>query len=155
MTTTDPLLDRIGAADEAIVLEAGQLLAAALDAETPPTPASEVFSAPLEHRTEIVELCRLVLVVAATDPDTRELVDEALTGAGHKQLVLGGVEIAVIAALMLGALHVCISRGRTKSEEVITTKRRPDGSETTTVRRTVTYGMSAKIGDIVRSILGK
>ncbi|MGH3764189.1 MAG: hypothetical protein ACRDS0_05845 [Pseudonocardiaceae bacterium] len=149
------LLDTIRSLDEAKALEAAQLLASALDAEPVPTPESPIFAAPLEHRAEVAELCRLVLSVAATDPETQDLVEESIVGAGRKQLVLGGLEIVALATLALGALHVCISRGRTAEDETITVERRPDGTETTIIRRSVQYGVSGQLSQLVRSALNQ
>lgn len=154
MNAVEVLLIKIRTIDDATALEAAQLLSVALDAEPASDVASPVILSPLEHRREVAEMCRLLLTIAATDPQTRELAAESIAGAGRKHLVLGGMEIVALAALALGALQVCLSRGRQAEESVMTIERQADGTEVTTIRKTVKYGLSSQIGQLVRSTLG-
>jgi hypothetical protein len=152
--TTSGIAHQIEILDEATAVEAARLLAAELGAR-PATGVTgqDVIDRPLEHRKDIADLSRLLLLVAATDPETRPLVVDSLAGAGRKQLVLGGAELLVLAPLALGALQVCLSRGRTREEEIIRFEKKADGSEVTTIRKTVAYGISAKLGAVVRSVI--
>ena len=150
----DALIRTIESLDEARTVEAAGLLASAVGAGPvaglePP----DLVGHPLENRADIVDLCRLVLLIAATDPDDRELADEAVAGAGRKQLVLGGIELAIGAAAAISALHICITKGRTSSEERITITEQPDGTRKSVTVRKVTYGISAKLATLVRTLL--
>ena len=140
MIRTDALIRTIESLDEARTVEAAGLLASAVGAGPvaglePP----DLVARPLENRADIVDLCQLALLVAATDPDDRELADEAVAGAGRKQLVLGGMEPGIGAAAAISALHICITKGRTSSEELITVTEQPDGTrKSVTVRKVLT-----------------
>ncbi len=153
MTATESLLETIRTLDEPTALEAAQLLAAALEAKPAYDTESPIFAAPLEHRPEIAEMCRLLLMVAATGTESRALTEEAIQGAGRKQLVLGGAEIVALASLAIGALQVYLSGGRTAEEEIMTVERQADGSELTTIRRSVKYGVSGHVGQLLRGAL--
>jgi hypothetical protein len=151
---SENLIAQIRALDEGTALEAAQLLSGALGAQATPTIAGQdVLERPLEHRDDIGDLCRVLLIVAASDSKTRELVEESLAGAGRKQLVLSGPELVTLGFEALGALQVFYSKGRTKQEETLTIKKNPDGSEETIVQRTVRYGISAKLAELLKAAI--
>lgn len=142
------LVQRIQTVDETTAIEAAQLLASALgvsrDAET---------QVELDNRTDVADLGRILLAVAANDPETTPLVEEALAGAGHKQLVLGGAELVILAGLAVSALHMCITKGKTKEVETLTIEKNPDGTDKMTVHKETTFGVSARLGNLIKTIL--
>jgi len=104
----------------------------------------------MEHRADIVDLSRLLLLAAATDPEKQPLVAESIAGAGRRNLILGGAELVIIAGLVLNAIQMCIPRERT---EEFTLEQRPDGSSVTSIRKKVTYRVSGRAAKMVRSIM--
>ncbi len=151
---SENLITQIRALDEATALEAAQLLSGALGAQATPTVAGQhVLDRPLEHRDDIGDLCRVLLIVAASDAETRELVEESLAGAGRKQLVLSGPELVTLGFEILGALQIFYSKGRTRQVETLTIRKGPDGSEETVIQQTVKYGISAKLADLLKAAI--
>lgn len=146
---------RIENLDRAAVYEAAQLLAADLGADPDAVPSQDAILAdPLAHQGELEELCR-VLLALALDSDPQAVAD-AVDGAGHKQLVLGGAELIILGVLVLGGLQIALSRGKT-SEEVETTvlERDADGKETfTTTTRKTKFGISNNTASLLRSLTG-
>jgi hypothetical protein len=68
---TTILLGEIEALDDASVAEAAQLLSATLGADASSDILDPDFKdRPMEHRADIVDLSRLLLMAAATDPHT-------------------------------------------------------------------------------------
>jgi hypothetical protein len=147
------LAARIENLDRAAVYEAAQLLAADLGADPDAVPSQDAILAdPLAHQGELEELCRILLALELdNDPPA---VAEAIDGAGHKQLVLGGAELIILGVLVLGGLQIVLSRGKT-SEEVETTilERNADGKETfTTTTRKTKFGISNNTASLLRSL---
>lgn len=151
---TTILLGEIEALDDASVAEAAQLLSATLGADAPSDILDRDFKDhPIEHRANIVDLSRLLLMAAATDPDTQPLVSESIAGTGRKNLVLGGTELVVIAGLAVNALQICLSKGRTSKVEEITIEQREDGTSVASIRSKVTYGVSARLATLIRAVI--
>jgi hypothetical protein len=107
---------------------------------------------PYKHLEQAEELARLVLSVGATDPELQPVVADALEGAGRKQVVFAGAEIVALAALALGALQVCLSRGKTFEEIAETNEVGPDGRKRTTTTRTTKWGISSSLGSLLKGV---
>jgi hypothetical protein len=80
-------------------------------------------------------------------------VSESIAGAGRKNLVLGGTELVVIAGLAVNALQICLSKGRTSKVEEITIEQREDGTSVASIHSKVTYGVSARLATLIRSVI--
>ncbi|MEU0119707.1 hypothetical protein ABZ137_40090 [Streptomyces bobili] len=148
----DARLQRIAEADDAVVLEAAHLLAAALGNVGGEAVDTPVLTHPLMHRADFVTLTRVALTLAAADEETAFLVDQALDGAGHKQLVLGGAELVAIGIMVSMIVTSLCARGRKEKRERITFERSPDGTEKFTIDTTVSYGSSLPLGQAVRAL---
>ncbi|WUJ69369.1 hypothetical protein OG809_30220 [Kribbella soli] len=142
------LVQRVQALDETTAIEAAQLLSSALGVSR-----DSVTQADLDDRTDVADLARILLVVAADDPETTPLVEEALAGAGHKQLVLGGAELLILAGLAVTALHICITKGATKKSKITSVEKKADGTEKITIQEETTFGVSARLGTLIKTIL--
>jgi hypothetical protein len=141
------LVQRIQDLDETTAIEAAQLFASALGVSR-----DAQAQADLDDRTDVADLGRIVLTIAAGDPETSPLVEEALAGAGHKQIVLGGLELAILGGLALSALHICITKGASTKSRTTTVETKPDGTQKITIDEKTTYGISARLGALIKSI---
>jgi hypothetical protein len=145
-------IERIAGLSEAEALEAAQLLFTALGLEPGKAPDSSVLTDPLAHRVELDSLARVALSLAALDEDTAPIVDESIDGAGHKQFVLGGGEILAIAGAIAVLIRAIGARGRSKVDEAITFETKNDEVTSVTIHRTVTYGATDKLADLIRAL---
>lgn len=147
------LVVRIENLDRAAVYEAAQLLAADLGADPDAAPLEhEIIADPLAYQGDLEELCR-ILLTRTFDFDPAA-VEDALDGAGHKQVVLGGLELIALGILVMGGLQIALARGKT-SEEVETTvvERNADGHEKmTTTKRKTEYGISKNTASLLSSL---
>jgi hypothetical protein len=107
---------------------------------------------PYRHLDEAEELARFLLSVAAADPDYERSVRNALDGVGRKQVVLAGGEIVALAALALGGLHICLSRGKTEEDIKETIETGPDGKVKTVRIRKIKWGISATLGNLLNRV---
>jgi hypothetical protein len=153
MTDTEDLIQRILGADRETVYEAAQLYAATLepefDGELPDHP---LLREPADHPGDVEDLARVLLLVAVeSDPAEVAL---ALDGAGRRQVVLGGAELVALAALGVGALHVLVSRGRTREVRTRQVREGADGEREVVETIETTYGISGQLGSLLRGILG-
>jgi len=126
-----------------------------IDAETDGNEAEALeplTDQPYQNIEEIEQLARLLLITAALTPEYQETVRRAIEGAGEKQFILGGAEIVALAVLTVGALHVLVSEGKESEEEVITIESEGDKT-TTTIHRTTKYGISGRLGSMLRDTL--
>jgi hypothetical protein len=99
---------------------------------------------PYQNLPEIEQLARLTLMAAALTPEYENTVRKAVEGAGKKQFILGGAEIVALAIVALAAL------GRTYNSEMIVIEEK-GGKTTTTIRNEATYGISLKLGSVLKS----
>jgi len=107
---------------------------------------------PYQHLHEADELARVLLLVAAADPDHEESVRRALDGVGRKQVVLAGGEIVALAALALGALQVCLSGGKTGEDIEETIEKSPDGTIKAVRIRKTKWGISSSLGTLLKRV---
>ena len=105
---------------------------------------------PYQNLPEIEQLARLMLMAAAVIPEYEDTVRKAIEGAGKKQFILGGTEIVALAVVALAALQIVISKGRTSNSEMIVIEEK-DGKTTTTIKNETTYGISLKLGSVLKS----
>jgi hypothetical protein len=108
---------------------------------------------PYQNIAEIEQLARLLLITAALTPKYEVTVRKAVEGAGQRQFILGGAEIAGLGALALYALHILVTKGKESQEELIEVVTVGDQT-TTTIRKTTKYGVSARLGSMLKSVLG-
>jgi hypothetical protein len=114
-----------------------------------------VEQAPLKHIEETEELARVLLLVAAGDEELAPTVRRILDGVGGKAFILGGLEIVALASLAVAALHIVISKGRTREKTTTTFKYGPDGKIIEgVVTKEQTFGISPNIGGIVTAVAG-
>jgi hypothetical protein len=142
--------------DRPTTLEAAQLLAAELGAETDKPPFDhEILSSPTTHQDELEDLARVLLVAAsALDP---EAVDSAVQGAGRKQLVLGGGELVALAYLVVNGLRITLARARkSESTETITIERDDEGHEVVkVVRNNVQYEVAERTTELLKELINR
>lgn len=154
---TNSLIDRIEDLDEATLLEAAQLLAASLPSESRQTETehvkvdSPIVQHPLEHQQDLLDLSRLLLTAASYEYP--ELVDEAVAGAGRKQLILGPEELVVLAGLLVVALWIVVTKGKSAEKIKIQTETTNDGSKKVTINRETKYGVSPELIQLLKSLL--
>lgn len=152
---TDQLIARIESLSREEAMEAGLALGQELDPNQEADRAGQAFidavqAAPLKHIEQTEELARLVLVAAAADPRTADIVRDILDNVGSRAFILGGAEIVALAALAVAALHVVMSRGRQDESRTTTYKFDDQGRVTEmVVEETTTYGISADLGGVV------
>lgn len=154
------LITRIQALTREEAMEAALTLAKELDTgEEPHGEASRfvqaVKTAPLQHIEETEELARIILVAAAADEDLAPTVRETLDAIGTKAFIFGGLEIVALAALAVAALHVVISKGRSREKTELKLEFNEEGKVTKmVVRKDVGYDISADLGGIVAGAAG-
>jgi hypothetical protein len=139
-------------------LEAAQYLSAALGASAEKASAEQAALQPLTeqpyaHLEDIEGLARILLLSAAAVPEYEEAVRKAVEGAGGKQFILGGAEIVVLSSLALLALQTVLTKGKT-SEETVMTITEEKGKTIVKVQKSVRYGVSEKLRDILKGYFG-
>jgi hypothetical protein len=117
------------------------------------TALESLTAQPFQSIQEIEQLARLVLMTAALTPEHEDAVRKAIEGSGQKQFILGGAEIVMLGALALGTLHIMVSKGKEREEETISIKKVGDET-TTTICKTVQYGITGKLAGILGSYFG-
>lgn len=153
MTSSVEILDTLA---RERVLEAAGYLAESVSVGDLPEDYSDVLrqfaDEPYGHLAEIEEVARLVLAVALTGDDTRDAALTAIGGTGRKQVIIGGAEIVTLAAIALAALHTMLTKGKASTRTKIRIE--ADGDRTTvTIDEQVTYGMSPRVGGLIRQAL--
>ena len=114
-----------------------------------------VRAAPLQHVEATEELARIILIAAATDEDLAPTVAEILGAIGAKAFILGGLEIVALAGLAVVALHIIISKGRTRESKDLTLEFDPHGNVTKmVVHQTTNYDIPADLKGIVAQAAG-
>jgi hypothetical protein len=154
------LITRIQALTREEAMEAA--LALAQELETGEEPQGEarrfvqaVNTAPLQHVEEIEELARIILVAAAADEDLAPTVREILDAIGTKAFILGGLEIVALASLAVAALHIIISKGRTRENKELTLEFDQNGNvKKMVIHGTTDYGIRADLKGIVAQAAG-
>ena len=103
----DELATAITELPPARVFEAADLLNGTFDVPVPAdaTREAEAFVA-TNQLDDVADLARLMLLTAAGETGTRELVREAVDGSGSKQFVFGGAELIPIIASAITFIRV-------------------------------------------------
>jgi hypothetical protein len=140
-------------------LEAAQYLALRISEGQSPGDREEallkpILEKPYENIQEIEQLSRLVLLTAAANPENEEVVRSAIAGAGRKQIILGGSEIIALATLGLLALNLLLTKGKSSERQTIKIEEK-DGKNTFMVENQVSYGISASLGQLLKSYFGR
>jgi hypothetical protein len=152
------LVARIEGLSREEALEAAKYLSQSLGA-TPEKATTEkkalqsLTDHPFANVEDIEQLARLLLLSAAAVPECEDAVRKAVGGAGGKQFILGGAEIVVLSSLALYALQVVITKGKTLDEKVVTITEEK-GKKIVEIRKTVRYGVSAKLSEILKGYFG-
>jgi hypothetical protein len=139
-------------------LEAARYLSQSLGAttdkaETEKKALQSLTAQPYANVADIEQLARLLLLSAAATPEYEGAVQKAIKGAGEKQFILGGAEIVALASLALYALHLVITKGKTLDEQVVRITEEK-GESRIEIRKTVRYGISARVSDILKGYFG-
>lgn len=139
--------------DRATAYEAAQLLAAEIGADPDVKPVDHpLLSAPLAHQPELEELAKVLLLVVAADD--QQSVSDAIAGAGHKQIVLGGGELIALAYVLVEGLRLIVARNKVREHVEIVVEHDKDGQEiVTTTKRTTQYGVSGPVASLLRQII--
>jgi hypothetical protein len=119
---SDELIERIASLTREEAMEAALALDDALrqDTSEPGSPyVAEVNDKPYEHLAEIEDLSRLVLVAAASQPESRADLEEALDAVGQRAFIFGGAEIVALAGLGVFVFSIIKSRGIASEEEEV------------------------------------
>ena len=95
-----------------------------------------------------------MLLTAAANPENEEVVRSAIAGAGRKQIILGGSEIIALATLGLLALNLLLTKGKSSERQTIKIEEK-DGKNTFMVENQVSYGISASLGQLLKSYFGR
>jgi hypothetical protein len=151
------LSERIEKLNREQVIEAAQFLSRSLTegqkaGEAENAALAQLKARPFKYLGEVEQLARIILLAAAANPEYEEEVEKALAGTGHKQIILGGMEIVALAGIGLVALHVIVTRGKSK-ENLETEIISPDGTKVKT-SKTTSYGISSSLGDILKNYFG-
>jgi hypothetical protein len=151
------LVERIEKLNREEAIEAAQFLSRSLTggqgagaAEN--SAVAPIKAQPFKYLEEVEQLARVILLAAAANPEYEKEVEKALAGSGHKQIVLGGMEIIALAGIGLAALHVVITRGKSK-EQVDTEIVNADGTKVK-ISKTTSYGISSRLGDVLKNYFG-
>lgn len=138
-------------------MEAARFLAEAMAVTVDKRGATAVeplTTEPYESLEEIDQLARLLMLASAADPELEDEVRSAIEGAGRKQFIFGGAEIVALAALAVSALHVVMTKGKKGETEKIKVEEKSDGTTVTTIDRKVTYGITARLGQVLTGYFG-
>jgi hypothetical protein len=152
------LVTRINELSREQSLEAARYLSAALGASAnkvakESTALQPLTEQPYANAADIEALARLLLLSAAAEPDYQVALQKAVDGAGVKQFIFGGAEIVAISSLALYALQLVITKGKARTDEVVTIIDEA-GKKTVVVRKTVRYGVGSKLADILGGYFG-
>ncbi|WP_328732899.1 hypothetical protein OHT20_32510 [Streptomyces caniferus] len=143
---------RVQQLDRPTAYEAAQLLAAELGAEEDRPIDHEIVADPLTHQGDLEDLAKVLLLTTVDiDPGA---VERAIDGAGHKQIVLGGGELILLAYLVVNGIQLIMSRGK-KSEhvETVVIERDSNGRERVIIKRMDTqYGISGSAASLLRQL---
>jgi hypothetical protein len=74
---------------------------------------------PYQSLPDVESLARLVLICAASSPEGKLAVQDAIAGTGRRQFILGGAEIVALAAIAVVALRIIVTRGRGRTKRSI------------------------------------
>lgn len=157
---TPELISRIQALTREEAMEAALSLAQELETGEEPQGEARRFvqavkTAPLQHIEQTEELARIILMAAAADEDLAPTVREILDAIGSKAFILGGLEIVALASLAVAALHILISKGRTRENKEVTLQFDQNGNVTKMViHGTTDYGISADLKGIMAEAAG-
>ena len=132
------LAARVMSLPREIVLEAARFVAE--DLVTDPPTAGEVAwvgDQPLAHVQDVEVLARLVLLCRSMEGEQgASEVEAAISGAGRKNLVLGGLEIVALAGLGVVALRLILTKGKVTDEKVEMIQDPRTGAWSVTAKRT-------------------
>lgn len=144
--TREEAIEAAGYLSESLGASAGK----AVEERTALQPLTEQ---PYANLADIEGLARLLLLTAAADPDHEEAARKAVEGAGGKQFIFGGAEIVALSSLALYALQLILTKGKTGEETEITITE-SKGEKVVQVRKSVRYGISTKLADVLKGYFG-
>jgi hypothetical protein len=150
------LLEKIGKLSREELFEAAQFLSQEISSgrfpEEDETKALATISTlPFEHIDEYENMARILLMAAAMNPDLIANVENAIAGAGKKQLVLGRAEIALLGGLFLVGLQTVITKGASSRSEIIKYEEDERGKKTITINKKTTYAISSVLETIFKA----
>jgi hypothetical protein len=139
-------------------IEAALALEDEVEVEAAAPPADEfvatVESAPFDHLPEAEELARVVLVLAALDPETGPKVEEIVDRVGDKAFIFGGAEIVALVGLAVLAIHLFQTKGKKSETETTQIVIAPDGTQTIMHKTETIYGIDPAVGEVVAGAVG-
>ena len=156
---SENLLDRVMALPRETVIEAARFVtadAAATASEADIERAGRwAEERPFAHVVDVEALARIVLCVrAASGPEGTAQVEKAVAGSGRQNLVLGGTEIVLLAALGVIALQVWKTGGKLVEEET-TYGHDANGKPVVIVKRIEKpLGISDALAAVIKPLLG-
>ena len=157
-TNDDELTQRVLELTRAEVLESLLALGDQLGVEDASDTATIDFVAEIEQQPfaaveDVEQLARAALIVAALDSQSANQVREIVERAGQKAFIFGGAEIVVAGALAIGLIQVVLSKGKTSEEETTEISVDEQGVRHITHRRKTIYGLNARVGALLSSIV--
>lgn len=120
---TNDLIAKINGLTRDQAIEAAGFVSQSLAGDEPidqNAPALKAIVAePYSHLPDVEALARLILISAASTEQGAKEVDQAISGTGRKNLILGGMEIVALAALGVVALRIIVTGGRGRTERTL------------------------------------
>jgi hypothetical protein len=154
----DDLLERLQGLSREEVLEAARAVAEQLKVGDASGEEAESFLAEVEEEPfaaleDVEQLARAALIAAALSPDGANVVREAVGATGQKAIVFGGAEIIAVGAVAVALLQTFQAKGRTSEEETLEVGHDEAGRPYLKHSRKTTYGLSARLGRLLSSVL--
>ncbi len=113
--------NRIGEMRTEELIEATQMVANQIingaDTSNIETELEKVLANPATHIAEVEEFCRVFLFEAADSETYRQIVIDAINNTGKKNFVMSGMEIVLLAAVIVAGIRV-IRNPPTKVTEI-------------------------------------
>ena len=91
---------------EQAIEAATSLCNAVLGGDVEPDPDKGMAENPLTHLNDVEILARILLINAAASAEYTKLAEDAVDGAGRRNIILGGHEIVALVALAVYALKI-------------------------------------------------
>jgi hypothetical protein len=154
----DPLVQKLLGMTRADVLEAALAFGDHLGVEGAQGSATDEFVAELEAEPHVAvedveQLARTALIAAALDEQTRESLAEILDRVGERAFIFGGAEIVAAGVIAIGLLQTALAKGRTGEEKTVEVRLDEHGQPQMTIKCKTTFGLSARVGGVLSSIL--
>jgi hypothetical protein len=152
------LTDKILALSDNEACEAGQFLAIELGASPDAAIRDDLAADPLLTEkgatpTDIGQLARVLLLIAAEDPESTDAVERSVAAVGRQFFVLGGAEIVILAGLLVTAYQIHVTKGIKEVSRRTTIERSADGAEKVVISEKTKFNVTNVVAGMLRRLV--